>query len=341
MSTIPLKLLSFLPMLACLPMLVVTSLPARAEWYRQTQGIMGTQISMTFWHTDKAKAEQLLEAGMAEMRRIDESLSPWIESSELARVNRLAATEPQPISDELVQLVDKSLYFSRVSDGAFDITFASVGWFYDYREKKQPSETQRQELLPAINYHWLDLDRKAKTLSFRHKNVRIDLGGIAKGYAVDRVAAILQAGGVEHATISAGGDSRILGDKRGKPWLIGIKNPRDGGDPDARPAILLPLENTAISTSGDYERYFIEEDTGERVHHIINPKTGKSVKGVVSVTILGPTGSDTDPMSTTVFVLGVEKGLALVNRLPGFDAVIIDSAGDVHYSDGLAPPKSP
>lgn len=308
------------------------------EWYSDSQGIMGTEISITLWHNDPAQANALIAEGMAEMRRLDRELSPWIETSELARVNRLAAERPQKISAEMAFLVDKSLYFSRITLGAFDITFASVGWFYDYREKKQPSETQRNQLLPAINYRWLKLDKSASTLAFDHANVRIDLGGIAKGYAVDRVAQILEKAGVRHATISAGGDSQIIGDKRGKPWVIGIKNPRDGGARETQAAILLPLENTAISTSGDYERYFIDEATGERVHHIINPRTGKSVEGVVSVTILGPRGSDTDPMSTSVFVLGVDKGMALVNGLDGFDAIIIDSAGKVYYSDGLTPP---
>jgi thiamine biosynthesis lipoprotein len=136
-----------------------------------------------------------------------------------------------------------------------------------------------------------------------------------------------------HASLSAGGDSRVLGDKRGRPWLVGIKNPRA----DAV-AISLPLDNVAVSTSGDYERYFIA-DSGERVHHIINPRTGKSTSGVNSVTIIGPQGFDTDPLSTSVFVMGPEKGLALINKLPGFDAVIITSQGKVLYSQGLENPQ--
>ncbi len=324
---------------ALLPLLFLLYAPwTSAEWHSQTESIMGTPVSITLWHADPEHAKQLIEAGMTEMRRLDQRLSPWIESSELARVNRLAASGPQSISAELLGLIDKSLYFSKISHGAFDITFASVGWYYDYREKKQPSNKKRDELLPAINYHWLELNRQKSTLAYKHKNVRIDLGGIAKGYAVDRVAQILLDGGVKEASVSAGGDSRVLGDRRGRAWMIGIKNPRSGGAREAKPAIMLPLEDTAISTSGDYERYFIDESSGKRIHHILNPKTGKSAEGVVSVTILGPSGSDTDPMSTTVFVLGVEEGLALINAIPGFDAVIIDSAGKVHYSEGLAPP---
>jgi len=328
----------FIRLITCLlGFCLLLSNVSRAEWHSDQQSIMGTNISLTLWHTDKTLAKKAIEASMAELRRIDRSLSPYIESSELSKLNKIAHTKAQPISDEMLLLIDKSLYFGRISGGAFDITYASVGWHYDYREKKRPSDQQRESLLPAINYRLLDLDKKNKTLRYGHKNIRIDLGGVAKGYAVDRVANILSGFGITEATISAGGDSRILGDKFGKQWMIGIKNPRGKAD---EPAIVLPLANVAVSTSGDYERFFIDEKSGERIHHIINPRTGKSVKGIVSVTILGPQGIDTDPLSTTVFVLGVEKGLALVDKLPGFDCILIDAKGKVHYSQGLAPPKA-
>src|SRR5690606_18977506 len=260
-----------------------------------------------------------------------------IETSELYKVNQLApkasAQKPLAISAELAVIIDKSLYYSRLSEGAFDITFASLARYYDYRKKLTPSEQQREELLPAINYHLVHLDKNNNTLWFGHPKVYIDLGGIAKGYAVDNAIAILKARGIAHGSVTAGGDSRVLGDKQGRPWLVGIKNPRAD-----KVAITLPLENIAVSTSGDYERYFIDEQ-GERVHHIINPSTGKSAQGVNSVTILGPQGIDTDALSTTVFVMGPEKGLALINRLPGFDAVIITGDGKVLYSNGLTPPQ--
>ncbi|WP_460234284.1 FAD:protein FMN transferase [Aurantivibrio plasticivorans] len=316
---------------------------ALAEWYSDEQSIMGTSVSVKLWHEDEVRARLAIEAVMSEMRRIDDTLSPYKADSELSKVNREAGLAPMSISPELSRLIDKALYFSRASDGAFDISFASVGHQYDYREKRKPSEKQREQLMKAVNYRFIQHDKVAHRLFFTQPNLQIDLGGIAKGYAVDRAASILAQQGVKHATVSAGGDSRIIGDKRGEPWVIGIKKPR-GLDhtkvTSARDevAILLPLVNTAISTSGDYERYFIDPATGERVHHIINPRTGKSASGVVSVSILGQNGFDTDPLSTTVFVLGVEKGLALVNQFTGFDCVIIDAKGDVHYSKGLMPP---
>lgn len=320
-------------------LLILAAAGVQAAWHGDEQAIMGTRVNVALWLDDDAKAEQAVAAVMAEMRRIDQQYSPFIATSELSQVNELApkatAEKPLRISAELARIIDKSLFYSRLSNGAFDITFASLGRYYDYRAKLKPSERQLEELLPAINYRFIHLDTKANTLWFEHPKVYIDLGGIAKGYAVDRAIDILLAFGIKHAHVSAGGDSRVLGDKFGRPWLVGIKNPRAKD----KVAITLPLEDCAISTSGDYERYFIDSD-GQRVHHIINPRTGKSPHGIVSVSVIGPNGFDTDPLTKTVFIMGPEKGLALINSLPGFDAVIITEQGKVHYSKGLEPPTS-
>lgn len=307
----------------------------RAEWHSDTQPIMGTEVSVTLWHDRAQAAERAIAAVMAEARRLDNTLSPYKEDSDLSRINAGAAAAPVDISLEMQALIDKSLYYSRLSQGAFDISFASVGRRYDYRQGRQPSAGQRRQLLPAIDYRQLRLDRKHHKLSFGHADMRIDLGGIAKGYAVDRAVEKLRQLGISHASVSAGGDSRVIGDKRGRPWMIGIKNPRARD----QVALLLPLVDAAISTSGDYERYFIDPQSGERVHHILNPRTGRSASGVTSVSVIGPRGFDTDPLSTTVFVMGVEQGLQLLNQLEQFDGVIIDAAGKVHYSRGLMPPE--
>lgn len=309
-----------------------------SEWLQEKQDIMGTEVAVTVWHDNAKTGEAAIAAVMAEMRRIDATYSPYIETSDLARLNASAAKQPVALSAEFSLLIERALHYSDISGGAFDITFASLGWFYDYRGKKKPDAEQHKNLLPAINYRFLTFDAGRRTLAYAHPNVRIDLGGIAKGYAVDRAIDILRRHGISHASVSAGGDSRLLGDRRGRPWLIGVKNPRQQRPEDRAVVLTMPLNDVAVSTSGDYERYFVDEQTGEWVHHILNPKTGKSAHGVISVTILGPQGIDTDALSTTVFVLGVEDGLALLARLPGFDGVIIDANGKVHYSEGLQPP---
>jgi len=325
------------PLLVCALGLLLSPL-CQAKWHGDEQGIMGTNVSVTLWLDDDQKGEQAVRAVMDEMRRIDQTYSPFIETSELYRVNQLApkasAEKPLKISAEMTEILDKSLYYSRLSDGVFDITFASLGRYYDYRKKLKPSEKQQEELLPLINYRFIHLDKEANTVWFEHPGVYIDLGGIAKGYAVDKATEILQNQfGVTRAHVTAGGDSRVIGDKFGRPWLVGIKNPRA-----ETVAVTLPLVNVSLSTSGDYERYFIDQN-GERVHHILNPRTGKSAHGINSVTVLGPAGFDTDPLTKIIFISGPEKGLALINRLPGFDAVIITSEGKVLYSQGLQAPE--
>ena len=315
------------------------SFPALAAWHGDTQNIMGTVITVTLYTEDDAKGEQAIAAVMAEMHRIDQQYSPFIPTSELSHVNELApkatAEKPLPISAELAAIIQQANHYSELSGGAFDITFASLARYYDYRKGLKPTDAQFKELVPQINYKFIHLDAKNNTVYFDHPKVYIDLGGIAKGFAVDRGADILRQYGITNANVSAGGDTRVIGDKLGKPWLVGIRNPR-AEDKNAV-SITLPLDNCAISTSGDYERFFIDKD-GQRVHHIINPKTGKSPHGIISVSVIGPLGFDTDPLTKTIFIMGPEKGLALINSLPGFDAVVITETGKVLYSKGLTPP---
>ncbi|WP_406828678.1 FAD:protein FMN transferase [Microbulbifer sp. ARAS458-1] len=321
---------------------------AQAEWHYDRQAIMGTEIHLQFWYEDEKKAQQINRAVMDEFRRLDATLSPYKADSELSRVNREAGQGPVQISDELARIVDKSLFYSKQTHGAFDITFATLGSLYNFREGKKADTATTESLRDAIGYHHLQLNRNAGTLRYGDSRTKIDLGGIAKGYAVDRAVNILKQYGVTHANVSAGGDARLLGDKRGKPWLVGIRHPRD----KSKNAAVIPLENTAISTSGDYERYFIDDDE-HRVHHIFDPATGKPAdtdrgseeqkadsdpaeEKLISVSVIGPEGFDTDPLSTSVFVLGKSKGLALIDRMDGYEAIVIDADRRMFFSRGLA-----
>jgi thiamine biosynthesis lipoprotein len=266
---------------------------------------------------------------MAEMHRIDALMSPFKESSELSRINRDAAHAPVAVCAELFGLIARSIAFSELSGGAFDITYASAGHLYDYRRGIRPDADRLAAAVQAIGYRHLELDRAARTVRFAQAGVRIDLGGFAKGHAVDSAAAILVRHGVRHAAVSAGGDTRLVGDRRGRPWTIGVRDPRRPG----RLVALLPLEDVAVSTSGDYERYF--DDGAERCHHLIDPRTGRSPHAVRSVTVVAPDGLTSEALSKTVFVLGVERGLRIVGAVPGADAVVVDAAGALHYSAGL------
>ena len=308
---------------------------AHAEWFsRVDDGIMGTRISMELWTDDPALAHRAIEAVLAEMRRVDELMSTYKPASELSRVNAEAAKHPVPITPELFKLLETSLEYSRITEGAFDITYASVGYLYDFHKRVHPSEAAIAMALPAIDFRHVLLDEQTTSVRFSQPGVRIDLGGIAKGHAVDCAIAILESMGIRHAVVSAGGDSRVIGDRFGKPWIIGIRNPRSA-DPDAV-ITRIPLTDSAISTSGDYERYF--EEGGVRYHHIIDPKTGHSASKVLSATIIGPTATRTDGLSKTAFVLGPEEALRIINRLDDVDAVFVMPDGRILYSKGLTPP---
>jgi thiamine biosynthesis lipoprotein len=309
--------------------------PAHADWVRRvTDGIMGTRITVELWSDDNEKAESAIDAVLDEMRHIDETMSTYKPTSEISQVNAQAADAPMHISKELFDLLVTARQYSELTEGAFDITYASVGYMYDFRKHLRPSEEQIGKALPAVNYRHVLLDPKNQTVKFTQKGVRIDLGGIAKGYAVDCGIDVLKARGFTHAYVSAGGDSRIIGDRFGKPWMVGIRDPRKG---EGEVITRIPLVDAAISTSGDYERFFDED--GVRYHHIIDPHTGHSASKDRSATVIGPYATRTDGLSKTAFVLGPEKAMEIYNRIDDIDAIIVKLDGTVIYSKGIEPAR--
>jgi thiamine biosynthesis lipoprotein len=308
---------------------------AQAEWLYRDAPIMGTRCDVELWTEDRAKGEAAISAVFDEMRRVDNEFSTYKPESEVSRVNDGAARAPLHISKELFDLIATSIDYSKLTRGTFDITYASVGYLYNYPDHVRPSEAQIAAALPESNYRHIHLDAAAQTVFFDHPGVRIDFGGIGKGYAVDRGIAVLQGLGVTRAMVNAGGDSRIIGDRFGKPWIIGIRDPDDRN----RTILKIPLTDTAFSTSGDYERFF--DEGGVRYHHILDPRTGKSPHKVRSVTIIGPYATRTDALTKSVFVMGVEEGLAFINGLPDIDAVAVTPDRKVWYSKGLENPDKP
>jgi len=299
-------------------------------WLSRDEVAMGTAIRVELWCEDAARGDAAIDAVMAEMHRIDRAMSPHKPDSELSRINRDAAREAVPLSAEMFVLLVQAHRFSQVSQGAFDITYASAGCLYDYREGVLPSADALARGRAAIGWRNLELDARTRSVRFARPGMRIDLGGFAKGHAVDQAAEILLRRGIHHAHVAAGGDSRVIGDKRGRPWTIGVRDPRKADGLVA----LLPLVDTAISTSGDYERCF--ERDGVRHHHIVDPATGASPSSVRSVTVLAADGLTCEALSKAVFVLGAARGLELIESLEGVDAIVVDATGALHYSSGMA-----
>ncbi len=311
---------------------LIYSASSAAAWVADARAHMGTEISVYLWHDDPVTANAALEGVFAEVARLDQLMSTYIEDSAISTLNREAALHPVAAGEELFGLIARSLEMSVLTRGAFDITYDSVGQHYDFRDRKRPSDDTLAAELPLIDYRLVELERSTKTVRFLQRGVRINLGGIAKGYAVERGIEVVRDFGVRHARVTAGGDTRLLGDRRGMPWMVGVQNPRNANDV----AITIPLEDEAISTSGDYERYF--EEDGERFHHIIVPATGIPAGEVRSVTIIGPDAVMTDALSTSVFILGVDQGLRLIATLPDYEGIVIDAADEMFYSAGLQTP---
>ncbi len=294
---------------------------------------MGTRCAVEFWSDDPAAADSLANGAFAEMRRIDRMMSTYRADSEISRLNKRAANAPFVVSREFFGLIRQSLDYSRLSSGSFDITYASVGYLYDFPSQRRPDSAAVRRALPGVDYRHLRLDVARRSVLFERAGMRVDVGGIAKGYAVDRAMAVLLRGGVSHAMVNGGGDTLIRGDRFGKPWVVGIRDPNDRD----KVVLRLPLTDTAISTSGDYERFF--DQGGTRYHHIIDPRTGDSARLLRSATVIGPTALRTDALSTAVFVMGADRGLEMINRLPDVDAVVVTPDGKVLYSQGLVAPE--
>ena len=305
--------------------------PAAAEWFSETEDKMGTRIVVRLWHDDASTAEQLIAEAMAEFDRIESEMSTYLPDSAISHLNATAASEAVTVSPELFELIRRALELSAKTDGAFDITYDGVGQLYDFRAAVRPSASDIEDGLTKINYRHVRLDEKNHRIEFSEPGVRINLGGIAKGYATERVAEGLRKAGVGHGLVSAGGDTRLLGDRGDQPWIIGVRDPDQAEGYVTR----LALTDEAVSTSGDYERFFIED--GVRYHHIINPATGKSAGAVRSATVVGPDATMTDALSTSVFVMGPEAGLELIEGLPDYEAVVIDQHRQVRFSSGLDP----
>jgi len=290
---------------------------------------MGTNIYVEVWAESDTQGQLALKTVMAEMERINQLMSSYIDTSELSLINAKAGSGPMVISAEMFELLDKSIKISELTRGAFDVTYASVGYLYNYKKSERPDEKTIASLLGAISYKHIKLNKENLSVEFTHEKVKIDLGGIAKGHAVDNSISLLERLGITHGLVTAGGDTRLIGDRRGKPWIVGIRDPRD----KQKQAVVMPLESSAMSTSGDYERYF--EEDGKRYHHILSPKTGKSTYDVQSVSIIGPSSTFNDALSTAVFVMGLREGLGMINRIDGYDAVVMDNQRKMHYSNGL------
>jgi len=299
---------------------------------RLTFAAMGTDVTIEALGPTAAGLDVLdaaLSAAEAELRRVEDLCTSWRDSP-LTRLNARAGQGPGPIDPELAELIGRGLAVGELSGGAFDVTFAGVGRLWDFQADPPvlPSEDEVTSALAVVDFRRVELDLDAGTLALP-RDAALGLGGIAKGYGVDRAMAVLLEHGIEHGLVNAGGDLKVLGTKNGEPWRVAVRHPRD------RESVLavVPLSNTCIVTSGDYERFF--EHDGRRYHHILDPRTGYPSTGAMSATVVAPDAAFADALATALSVLGPEEGLAIAEGLERVEALIVDLDGAVHRTSGL------
>jgi thiamine biosynthesis lipoprotein len=303
----------------------------RPKTVQRTETIMGTQVTITVVAGSFGEAEAAIDAGMAELRRLDAMMSLYKDDSEITQVNRAAGKYPVRVSPEMIEVVDAAAEVSRLSGGVFDVTVGPlmVLWQMRLKEGTIPSNREISKVLSLVDYRNVLSDKKASTLFLKRPGMILDLGGM-KGYMADRVAALLKKRGISNAVVAVAGDIWVLGHREdGSPWRIGVQHPRDKD----RVLAVLELSDKYISTSGDYERFVIREK--KRYHHIVDPRTGRPSQGVISATLVGDKGAFVDPLTKILFILGPEKGLPIVTRF-GTEAILVDESGRVSATDGFS-----
>jgi thiamine biosynthesis lipoprotein len=299
---------------------------------------MGTHLAFAAFTTprvDAARVRVLFADASQEIVRLERLMTTWDPGSEVSRINAAAgSSNPIAVGPETFEVIRESLHASVMSQGAFDITFETLHGLWKFDEDLDPhppSSAAVRERGRHVGYRHVKLDEGAHTVSIDEAETRIGLGGIAKGYAVDRAAKVLLDGGVTSFFVQAGGDLYAHGTKPdGSPWLAGVRDPRG---PESDYFVMMPVSDHSFSTAGDYERSYVVG--GKRYHHIIDPHTGYPATASRSVTIWAPTALLADEIDDAVFIMGPERGLALVESLDGVGAVIVDAHNRVWVSKRL------
>ncbi|MDO9287785.1 MAG: FAD:protein FMN transferase [Thermodesulfovibrionales bacterium] len=305
---------------------------------------MDTLITISVVSDSDNKAETAIDKAFAEIEKIGNLVNFFSDKSEISGINKNAGKKAAAISYETFEVLEKAIYASEKTNGAFDVTIGPEIALWDFHNKVKPEDRAIKQKLQLVNYKALTLYKNPPSAYLKKKGMLIDLGGVAKGYAADRAVEVMKKNGIKSGLVAIAGDIKAFGLKPdGKPWKIGIRNPRaippnpplakggEGGFSDEIMAT-VDLSDMAISTSGDYERYFIVE--GRRYHHILNPKTGYPADGCRSVSVIAREGAVTDPFSTGIFILGAEKGIKLLEEM-GIDGIIVDKDGKIHTTSGL------
>ena len=309
--------------------------PAAPTKVQYADHAMGTNVTVWMWTADERGAAQAAEAVFDEMKRLDKEMTTWLPTSEVSQINSAAGGKPVKVSAETYAVIARALDISKRSKGLFDITveaFKGLWKFDEDMDQTLPDPAEVARRLPLVNWKDVVLDARQRSVFLRRKGMRITLGGIAKGYAVDKCAALLRARGFTSFMMQAGGDMYVAGKKGNEPWTVAIRDPRG---PTNTFFAVAPIEDHSFSTSGDYERGFVKD--GVRYHHILDTRTGQPARASRSVTVRAKDASTADAWSKVMFIMGPTEALALIKRekLTDFEVVWVDDRNEVVMTEGL------
>jgi thiamine biosynthesis lipoprotein len=300
--------------------------------FKKTASLLGSPFDITVVAKDSIQANAYTNEAIDEVKRIENLISDWIPTTQISSVNTNAGIKPIKVDVEVYDLVERALKISKLTNGAFDISYASMDriWKFDGSMKKMPSKEEIKKSVEKVGYHNVILNSKDTTIFLKNKGMKIGLGGIGQGYIADKIKELLKSKGCESGLVNVSGDISTWGKQLdGKPWTIGVINPMNKNKVFAT----FPLEDRAVETSGSYEKYVTFN--GKRYSHIIDPRTGYPASGIVSISVFAKQTEMADALATGIFVMGVEIGLDFVNQIKGLECIIVDDKGVIHTSKNI------
>ena len=302
------------------------------QLHKKKASLLGSPFEITVVATDSIKGEQFCNLAISEVKRIEHLISDWIPSSQISKVNQNAGFKAIAVDEEVFNLVERAIKVSQLTNGAFDISYASMDriWKFDGSMKEMPTETEIKKSVERVGYQKIILNAKEKTIFLKEKGMKLGLGGIGHGYIADKIKALLISKGCTSGIVNVSGDINSWGFQiNGEPWNVAIVNPLN----KEKVFATFPLIDSAVETSGSYEKYVTFN--GKRYSHIIDPRSGYPASGIISVSVFAKQTEIADALATGVFVLGVDVGMNLINQINGIECIIIDDKGGIHYSKNI------
>ncbi|WP_026725829.1 FAD:protein FMN transferase [Flavobacterium sasangense] len=313
-------------------LLATQSLSFGQQIFKKKQSLLGSPFEITVVAKDSVQGNLFSDLAIAEVKRIENLISDWIPTSQISKVNQNAGISPVKVDKEVFDLVERANKISKLTSGAFDISYASMDriWKFDGSMKEMPTEEAIRKSVEKVGYQNIILNSKDTTIFLKNKGMKLGLGGIGQGYIADKIKVLLQEKGCNSGLVNVSGDINTWGKQpNGNTWTVGIVNPMNKNKVFAT----FPLDDSAVETSGSYEKYVTFN--GKRYSHIIDPRTGYPASGIISVSVFAKQTELADALATGIFVMGVEVGLDLVNQLKGVGCIIVDDKGGIHVSKNI------